>query len=147
MPAGAVAYTTPDGKPGILYCSQGDFSTPSGLFQMCPGKPPEPVLTNSFGTEFGTICAVAVQKNGNTRPVGNGDALWFVDAGARGFRAGFRPRPAMPPMVWRFVPKTGDLRAMTDDVKCPWGIALAPDGQTVYVTDSEPVGDDGPENM
>lgn len=145
MPAGAVVHGDDE---SILYCSQGNFEQGAwppdkfvegsgGLFRMGQGgrQPPEPIVTSFFGTEFGCVSSVAIERSGER------EALWFVDAGRRGFESGFRHRPRLPAAVWRYVPSTGDLRAMTDDLKRPWSIALAPNGETVYVTNCDP-GDD-----
>lgn len=133
MPAGAVPLTHSKDRRGVVYCSQGNLtSAPGGVFRMMIGKPPEPVVTNWMGTEFGCVCSVAVDDHKM--------AHWFVDGGSRGFEAGFRGRPRLPAAVWRYSLVDG-VRMMTDDVHSPWGIALSPDGETVYITDAARVKD------
>jgi len=138
MPGGAVGHKIPNSAQSVVtYCSQGDFVTPSGLFQNVPGRPPKRLVTSWCGTKFGSVFSVAVHTT-----VEGHEAYWFVDAGSRGYEAGFRERPMLPAAVWRYYPFSGDLRMMTDDVTSPWGIAISPDGATLYVTDSNPVRDD-----
>ena len=102
------------------------------------GRPPSAVLTNFFGTRFGCICSLTWSDQHNAPD----SAIWFIDAGARGFEAGFRKRPTLPAAIWRYNTFAGDLRMMSDDVTSPWGIAISPDGETVYVTGSNPVRDE-----
>ncbi|KAI0380133.1 calcium-dependent phosphotriesterase [Hypomontagnella monticulosa] len=122
MPAGACRY-----KDGILYCSQGTLEPDSGgLWYMPLGKPPIPILTSYFGKPFNSIQAVVVDPEG---------ALWFTDTSI-GFEKDIRPKPKLPNQVYRFDPKTGDLRVVADGFARPMGIALAPDNSTLYVTDT-----------
>ncbi|KAH8912919.1 hypothetical protein BR93DRAFT_922894 [Coniochaeta sp. PMI_546] len=138
MPAGAVPYSHGGAARGVIYCSQGNLSAPGGVFRMPAGKAPEPVVTNWLGTGFGSLCAVVVREASEH----DGTSFWFLDGGSRGFEAGFRRPPTLPAAIWRYGIGTG-LRIMSDDVRSPWGIALSPDGETVYVTDTNPVKPDG----
>lgn len=133
MPAGAVAYSNRGANRGVRYCSQGTLSAPGGIYVMQSGKAPVPVVTNWFGVAFGCLCSIAVHKHN-----GDDETFWFLDAGSRGFKAGFREPPKLPAAIWKYDMRTG-LRNMSDDVVDPWGIALSPDGGTVYVTDAYPV--------
>ncbi|KAI0120346.1 calcium-dependent phosphotriesterase [Hypoxylon sp. NC0597] len=129
MPSGACRY-----KDGILYCSQG-ISIPDsgGLWYMPLGKPPVPILTSYFGKPFNSIQCVVEDPEGG---------LWFTDASV-GFEQEFRPKPQLPNQVYRFDPKTGDLRVVADGFTRPMGIALSPDDNTVYVTDTGAARPDG----
>jgi gluconolactonase len=139
MPAGVLPWWTTDAEGqthwGVFYCSQGNLASPGGIFSMQAGLPPYPHLTNFFGTEFGCLRSMAVHNPPDLAH----RAEWFVDAGSRGFRDGFRGPPELPAAVWRYNAVREDLRMMTDDVTCPWGIAVSPDEETVYITDSNPV--------
>ncbi|OIW32577.1 hypothetical protein CONLIGDRAFT_630248 [Coniochaeta ligniaria NRRL 30616] len=130
MPAGVVADTSATGHPSVIYCSQGNLSAAGGIFSMASGRPPVPVVTNWLGAEFGCVCSIALDE-----PRKSFTPLWFLDAGTRGFKAGFRAPPTLPAAIWRYSIETG-LRSMSDDVTSPWGIAVSPDGETVYITDS-----------
>lgn len=133
MPAGAVAYSYHGAHWGVRYCSQGNLSAPGGIFIMPSGQAPVPVVTNWFGVAFGCLCSSAVHKHN-----GDDETFWFLDAGCRAFKAGFRKPPTLPAAIWKYDMRTG-IRSMSDDVVDPWGIALSPDGRTVYVTDTYPV--------
>lgn len=136
MPAGAVAL-----KDSVQYCSQGNLThgSSSGVAHMTKGKPPLKLVNNYFGTHFGTVCALAVDPTADWEPGGHENhAIWFVDAGNRGYEAGFRPPARLPPMIWRYNTTQGNLRAMTDEIRSPWDITFSPDGRTIYVSDSGP---------
>lgn len=123
MPSGTTPY-----KKGLLYCSQGTLEANSGgLFYMPTGKRPIPVVTNYFGKAFNSVQSVTGDKDG---------ALWFTDSCA-GFEQEIRPLPQLPSHVYWFHPTTGELRVVADDLKRPAGIALSPDEDTLYVTDTD----------
>ena len=42
----------------------------------------------------------------------------------------------MPPGIWSFNPTEGVLKVMDDTLTWPNGIALSPDGTTLYVTNT-----------
>ncbi|KAI1394016.1 uncharacterized protein F4822DRAFT_386765 [Hypoxylon trugodes] len=122
MPAGACRY-----RDGILFCSQGALTPNSGgLWYMPWGKPPTPILTAYFQKPFNSIQSVVEDQHG---------ALWFTDASI-GFEQEIRPKPKLPNQVYRYDPATRDLRAVADGFSRPMGIALGPDGNTLYVTDT-----------
>ncbi|KAJ8126581.1 hypothetical protein O1611_g7055 [Lasiodiplodia mahajangana] len=123
MPSGAIRY-----KKGVLYCSQGSLEPNSGgLFYMPLGKRPAPLVTNYFGKAFNSIQSVSEDKDGG---------LWFTDSCA-GVEQDIRPLPQLPSHVYWFHPTTGELRVVADGLKRPTGIALSPNGDTLYVTDTE----------
>ncbi|KAK0620220.1 D-lactonohydrolase-like protein-like protein [Immersiella caudata] len=132
MPASGAPYLD-----GVLYCSQGNASPGTGgLYYMPRGHPPVPVVTSYFGKGFNSVHSVAVSQSDG--------ALWFTDP-CFGADRGFRPRPEMPCHVYRHVPQTGDLRVMADGLGRPTGVALSPDGGTVYVGDAGVEGEEGGE--
>ncbi|KAI1381843.1 calcium-dependent phosphotriesterase [Hypoxylon crocopeplum] len=129
MPAGACQY-----KDGVLYCSQGTLTPDSGgLWYMALGKAPTPVLTSYFNKPFNSIQSVVEDMTGS---------LWFTDASV-GFEQEIRPKPQLPNQVYRFDPKTGDLRVVADGFSRPMGIAFSPDNSTLYVTDTDAARPDG----
>jgi gluconolactonase len=101
-------------------------------------------MDSFFGRRFGCICAVVAEIDaapgivGLAKPAETTDVVWFVDAGDRGLEAGSRPKSELPAMVWRYDLTSGDLRAMTDQVRSPRGIALSPDNTTLYISDCDP---------
>ncbi|KAI0834126.1 calcium-dependent phosphotriesterase [Hypoxylon sp. FL0890] len=129
MPAGACQY-----KDGILYCSQGKtFPESGGLWYMPLGKPPRPILESYFGKPFNSIQSVVEDPEGG---------LWITDCSV-GFEQEIRPKPQLPNQVYRFDPKTGDLRVVANGFTRPMGIALSWDDNTVYVTDTGAARPDG----
>ncbi|KAI1462130.1 calcium-dependent phosphotriesterase [Annulohypoxylon moriforme] len=122
MPSGACRY-----RDGVLYCSQGNLSSDSGgLWYMPLGKPPVPLLTSYFHKPFNSIQNVVQDMQGG---------LWFTDT-TIGFEQEIRPLPQLPNQVYRFDPKTGDLRAVADGLIWPTGIALNFENDTLYITDT-----------
>jgi gluconolactonase len=66
--------------------------------------------------------------------VGGDGAIWFTDP-SYGHLQGFRPAPVLGDHVYRFGPD-GALAAVADRFDKPNGLALSPDGATLYVADS-----------
>lgn len=134
-------------KSGTVYfCSQGALSPPGvitgGLFRMERGRPPVALVTHWGGRPFNSPQQVAVQppiqRNQGDREEGGEDegCLWFTDS-AVGFEAEIRRRPTLPGHIYRYDTATGVLRVMADGLERPCGIALSPDGGTLYVSDTE----------
>ncbi|KAI0891746.1 calcium-dependent phosphotriesterase [Annulohypoxylon nitens] len=125
MPAGACRY-----QNGILYCSQGtQIPDSGGLWYMPSGKPPIPFLTSYFHKPFNSIQNVVEDAEGG---------LWFTDTSV-GFEQEIRPKPQLPNQVYRYDPKTEDLRVVADGFVRPTGIALGgsnADETTLYITDT-----------
>lgn len=129
MPAGACRY-----KSGILYCSQGNLCPElGGLSYMRLGRPPTSILYGYFGTPFNSIQNVIEDLDGG---------LWFTDSDM-GFERSIRPKPQLPNQVYRFDPKTNDLRVVADGFKKPAGIAISPNNDTLYITDIDAARPDG----
>lgn len=62
-------------------------------------------------------------------------AIWFTDP-SYGHLQGFRPAPVVGDFVYRHDPVSGRTDVVADDFDKPNGIALSPDGHTLYMTDS-----------
>ncbi|KAB5576407.1 hypothetical protein GE09DRAFT_1095592 [Coniochaeta sp. 2T2.1] len=131
MPAGATSWSSSSADDrAVVYCSQGRADQPGGLYEMRPGKAPQPVVRDFYGANFGCLCAVVVTDVGTAAK-----AYWFLDGGKRDHDPGFRDPPELPPGVWRYDINSG-LRMMTHDVRNPQDLAMSPDGETLYVTDT-----------
>jgi gluconolactonase len=67
--------------------------------------------------------------------VGADGIIWFTDPpfGLRG-----KPREQEKNNVFRFDPKTKDLKAVVTDMNRPNGLVLSPDGKKLYIADSGP---------
>jgi gluconolactonase len=121
---------------------------PGGVFRMENGRPPVPVVTHWGRRPFNSPQQIAVepaprpdqhqqrsQESDGREDGGQGDFLWFTDSTA-GFEAEIRGRPQLPCHVYRYKTATGVLRVMADGLVRPGGIALSPDGGTLYVSDT-----------
>ncbi|GME25808.1 Six-bladed beta-propeller TolB-like protein [Neofusicoccum parvum] len=120
----------------VLLCSQGTPTAPSGLFLLDPANPaaPTPLLTHYHGRPFNSPNDVVVHPADGS--------VWFTDP-VYGWEQGFRPPPALPGQVYRFDPAAGDVRVVADGFGRANGLCFAPDGATVYVTDTDRVHGDG----
>lgn len=118
-------------KGGILFCAQGSALQPSGLFlmQSTPPYSVEPVITSYLGRPFNSVNDVVVHPDGS---------IWFTDP-CYGHDQGYRPKPVLPNLVYRYDPITGSIRAMADGFGRPNGICFSPDFKTVYVTDTDQI--------
>ncbi|KAI9158239.1 Gluconolactonase [Paramyrothecium foliicola] len=122
MPAGGCTY-----KDGIVWAAQGVLTPQTaGLVYLKAGKAPEVLLRDYYGHDFNSPYDVSAAQDGS---------LWFTDP-VSGTNHGWRPKPGLPPRIYRFVPGNGEVRAMTDDLRRPMGLAISPDQSTLYVADS-----------
>ncbi|KAB2580440.1 Gluconolactonase [Lasiodiplodia theobromae] len=122
-------------KDGILFCSQGSPTQPSGLFYMSASPPYTStlVLDNFHGRHFNSVNDVIVHSDGS---------IWFTDP-IYGFEQGYRPRPQLPNQVYRYDPDTKSIRAVADGFGRPNGICFSPDEKIVYITDTDWIHGDG----
>jgi gluconolactonase len=67
--------------------------------------------------------------------VASDDAIWFTDP-SYGHLQGFRPAPEVGDYVYRHDTATGETTVVADSFDKPNGLALSPDEQVLYVTDS-----------
>jgi gluconolactonase len=129
MPNGGVNY-----EDGILFCAQGSAQAGTGgIYYMPRGGTPIPMVTNFHGRDFNSVNDVVVAADG---------AIWFTDPNY-GNEQDFRQRPKLPNQVYRFEPKTGDLRVVADGFGRPNGICFSPDEKTCYITDTDHIHGDG----
>ncbi|KAJ4350406.1 uncharacterized protein N0V89_009027 [Didymosphaeria variabile] len=120
---------------GILFCAQGSLAQNGGLIWMSAERPyhAKVVLDNYRGYPFNSPNDVVVHSDGS---------IWFTDP-AYGAEQGIRPEPKLANQVYRFDPKTKDIRVVADGFGKPNGICFSPDEQTVYITDTDFVRGDG----
>ena len=97
------------------------------------GGTPIPMVTNFHGRDFNSVNDVVVAADG---------AIWFTDP-CYGSEQDFRQKPKLPNQVYRFDPKTGDLRVVADGLGRPNGICFSPDEKIVYITDTDFIHGDG----
>jgi gluconolactonase len=126
MANGGVNYN--DNK-SILFCGQGDMTKPSGLYKLSVTPPYETELLVSdfYGRPFNSVNDVITHSDGS---------IWFTDP-SYGYSQGYRPYPQLPNQVYRFNPKTGNIRAVADGLGRPNGLCFSPDEKMLYITDTD----------
>lgn len=124
-------------KGGILFCDQGNHTSPAGLYYM-DARPPHattPVLLDFNGRSFNSLNDVVVHPLDGS--------IWFTDP-MYGAEQGFRPPAQLPNQVYRYDPANGGgVRAVADGFDRPNGLCFSPDLETLYVTDTGYIHGDG----
>jgi gluconolactonase len=125
--ANAANGMTADAGGRLVVCEQGGRSTPariSRIDRFTRGR--ETVVEGWRGLRFNSPNDVVVASDG---------AVWFTDP-SYGHLQGFRPEPVVGDYVYRHEPASGETTVVADGFDKPNGIALSPDEETLYVTDS-----------
>lgn len=118
---------TLDAGGRLVVCEQGDLSNDACISRIDPTTLVRDVLVDRWqGRRLNSPNDVAVDAGG---------AIWFTDP-SYGFLQGFRPTPQLDDRVYRYDPGNGLVEPVADGFDKPNGIALAPDGSTLYVADS-----------
>ncbi|KAL9636039.1 MAG: hypothetical protein Q9164_003081 [Protoblastenia rupestris] len=122
-------------RDGIILCAQGSLREPSGLIYMEAKRPHKTttLLNNYHSRPFNSPNDVIVHSDGS---------IWFTDP-IYGYEQGFRPKPQLPQLVYRFDPSTGDIRVVADNFGKPNGLCFSPDENTLYITDTDLIHGDG----
>lgn len=112
----------------VLFCSQGDLTTPSALVLVDPFTSGSDILLNNYhGRQFNSINDVVVHHL-------KGD-LWFTDP-TYGYEQAFRPPPQLPSQIYRFNPRSGEVACVADGFEQCNGLCFSPDFKKMYVTDT-----------
>jgi gluconolactonase len=113
----------------VLFCAQGSHDLPSGLYSMKTTAPHEVslVVSGFHNRPFSSVNDVIIHSDGT---------IWFTDP-PYGFEQGYRPRMSLPSQVYKYNPKTKNIRAMADGFGHPNGLCFSPDEKTLYVTDTD----------
>jgi gluconolactonase len=134
MPNGGVNYI----NDSIIFCAQGTATTGTGgIYHMPRGGAAKPLVTNFHGRDFNSPNDVVVATDGS---------IWFTDPNYAN-EQDFRQRPKLPNQVYRFDPKTGDIRVVADGLGRPNGICFSPDEKTLYITDTDYIHGDGTKEL
>jgi gluconolactonase len=117
----------PDG--GLIFCQQGNLKIPSAVVYMSSTLPYKTytIINNFNGRPFNSVNDVVVHPDDGS--------IWFTDP-AYGHAGGWRPEPSLPPLVYVFQPKTGEIRVVADGFFRPNGITFSPDCKKCYITDT-----------
>lgn len=111
----------------LVVCEQGDGDRPAVISRVDPVTLEREVLVDRVdGRPLNSPNDVVVGPDG---------AIWFTDP-AYGWLQGFRPEPRSPEAIVRWDPETGEASVAATCFDKPNGVALSPDGATLYATDS-----------
>ena len=127
MPSSGCSY-----NGGIVLCAQGTFAETASLIFVDVKRPhrTQSLLTDFHGTPFNSPHTCVAHADGS---------LWFSDPHLA-HSPSFRPRPRLPPLIYRFDPQSSDLRAMTNEIARPTALAFSPNHRTLYVLDAAQTG-------
>jgi gluconolactonase len=118
---------TSDHVGRLVVCEQGDLSSDACISVIDPATGARAVVVDRWrDRRLNSPNDVVVAPDG---------AIWFTDP-SYGHLQGFRPEPEVGEFVYRFDPRRGDVDVVADGFDKPNGVALSPDGLTLYVTDS-----------
>ena len=85
------------------------------------------LINNYLGRPFNSPNDVVAHPDGS---------LWFTDP-SYGHEGGFRPKPQLPNLVYRFDLQSGSIRAVADGLKKPKGLCFSPDYSVLYISDTD----------
>ena len=91
------------------------------------------ILNNAYGKQFDSPNDVAIHPTTGQ--------IAFTDS-QYGITQYFRPPGVMPLQTWLFDAQSGYLKVLDDTVAVPNGVAITPDGKTLYICDTAPQGYD-----
>ncbi|KAK9763511.1 hypothetical protein K7432_009735 [Basidiobolus ranarum] len=115
-----------DGKAIIV--GQGKGSLGAAIYSVDPVTyETKVILNNFFGLKFNSLNDVAVSRKDGS--------FWFTDP-SYGFEQKFRQQPQLGDFVYRWDPKTGDVRLVADGFVKPNGFQFSPDENIAYVSDT-----------
>jgi gluconolactonase len=114
-----------DGR--LLVCEQGTFESPARIARLDPATGiGETLVSSVLGLPLNSPNDITVGADGR---------VWFTDP-SYGHLQGFRPAPQLSDAAYRFDPATGEISAVPWEFDKPNGVALSPDGGTLYVSDN-----------
>ena len=111
----------------LVVCEQGTRRTPARISRVDrrTGQA-ETVVAGLGGFRLNSPNDVVVRGDGS---------IWFTDP-SYGHLQGFRPRPQVCDLVYRYDPRRNALAVVADSFSKPNGLAFSPDDQTLYVADN-----------
>jgi gluconolactonase len=112
----------------LLVCEQGSFEAPARIAHVDRRTGAARTIVDAWGG--------APLNSPNDVVVAPDGALWFTDP-SYGHLQGFRSPPALGDHVYRHDLRTGRTDLVADGFGKPNGLVFSPDGQTLYVGDSE----------
>jgi gluconolactonase len=125
--ANAANGMTRGGDGHLLVCEQGTLSAPARIARLDPETGARETVVDSIGG--------APLSSPNDIAVGPDGAIWFTDP-SYGHLQGFRPEPQLADAAYKLDPVTGMVDTVPWEFDKPNGIALSPDGGTLYISDN-----------
>lgn len=125
--ANAANGMTLDREGRLLVCEQGTMRAPARISRIeLSTRCTETLVDSVLDRPLNSPNDVAVDAAGR---------IWFTDP-SYGHLQGFRPVPRLPDAAYCFDAASGELTAVPWEFDKPNGIALSPDGGTLYVSDN-----------
>ncbi|KAH9923811.1 D-lactonohydrolase-like protein [Fomitopsis serialis] len=117
----------------LLLVNSGRGVRPPSLALVNPAAPHNTtvILDNYFGRQFNSLNDAKIHPRDGK--------IYFTDV-TYGWLVRFRPAPLLPNQVYRFDPKTGNVRVVADGFTRCNGLAFSADGKIAYIVDSGAAG-------
>lgn len=117
-------------EAGVSFPSPRDGSLVSqkpGIYELDPitGQVTN-LINNYFGKQFNSPNDLWLDTQGD---------IWFTDSWY-GYAINVTAYPVLRPATYRFRPSTGHVSIVEDTIAQPNGIAMSPDGRTLYISDT-----------
>jgi gluconolactonase len=118
---------TLDREGNLVVCEQGTMTTPARISRVDRGTgSAETIVAGLGGFRLNSPNDVVVRGDGT---------IWFTDP-SYGFTQGFRPKPQVADLVYRYDPRSDNLAVVADCLDKPNGLAFSADELTLYVADN-----------
>ena len=116
-----------DREGRLVVCEQGTLSSPARISRVDRHTRAAEILVEGIGRfRLNSPNDVVVRSDGT---------VWFTDPGY-GHLQGFRPKPELGDLVYRYDPLRDRLTIAADSFDKPNGLAFSPDEQILYVADN-----------
>ena len=111
----------------LVVCEQGTRATRARISRVDPRTGAAETIVDGLG---------AFRLNSpNDVVVASDGTIWFTDP-SYGHLQGFRPRPELGDLVYRYDPRANRLSIAADSFDKPNGLAFSPDEEVLYVADN-----------
>ena len=116
-----------DRDGSLVVCEQGTMARPARIARVERATGVATTLVDALGGfRLNSPNDVVVRSDGT---------IWFTDP-SYGFLQGFRPKPQLCDLVYRYHPREGSLTIAADSFDKPNGLAFSPDESVLYVADN-----------
>jgi gluconolactonase len=116
-----------DADGSLVVCEQGSHHTPACISRVDARSGTAETLVDGIGGfRLNSPNDVVVASDGT---------IWFTDP-SYGHLQGFRPRPELGDLVYRYDPRADRLSIAADSFDKPNGLAFSPDEDVLYIADN-----------